>query len=172
MKELMIHVERAVRPVQAATHRKYKMRHELLAHLTAIFEEERGRLGDERAALEEARQRFGDPAELARDLQASVPCLERVVCFRVPGSEGWERWVTKLTAKKTGETAQAHALRLASLLTAFEFCACLLVLVVEAVVGSRQHGWTWRLMVTAVPTAHTFLAFLLSYGFAERCPMA
>jgi hypothetical protein len=77
LKELKIVVERAVRPVRATMVRKRRMREELLAHLSAIFEEEAARLGDERAALERAAERFGDPAELTAELQQSVPRWDR-----------------------------------------------------------------------------------------------
>ena len=83
MKELMIQVERAVRPVQASPARKRRMRQELHAHLTGIFEEEKARGDDEPLALARALQRFGDPAELTRELQASVPLPDRW--------EGWPR---------------------------------------------------------------------------------
>ena len=73
LRELKIVVERAVRPVRASLGCKRPMREELLAHLVAIFEEEAERLGDERAALDRARQRFGDPEELTAQLQACVP---------------------------------------------------------------------------------------------------
>ena len=45
MNELMVHVERAVRPVRANPARKFKMRQELLAHLTGIYDEELARSG-------------------------------------------------------------------------------------------------------------------------------
>jgi hypothetical protein len=73
-------VERAVRPVQASTRHKWKMREELLAHVTAVFEEE-AKLGEERLALERTAQRFGNPAELADQLQASVPTNDRWARF-------------------------------------------------------------------------------------------
>jgi hypothetical protein len=81
----MIAVERAVRPVRAFACRKLRMREELLAHLTAVLDEERSRRGDERAALAAALQRFGDPAGLTRELEASVPALERALCGPVRG---------------------------------------------------------------------------------------
>ena len=40
---LKIIVERTVRPVCASTSRKQKMREELLAHVSAVFEEESAR---------------------------------------------------------------------------------------------------------------------------------
>ena len=80
LKELKIVVERAVRPVRATMARKRQMREELLAHLTAIFEEEAETLGDEQAALDQAKRRFGDPRELTGQLQQAVPRWERA-CF-------------------------------------------------------------------------------------------
>jgi hypothetical protein len=70
--KLMVLVERAVRPVRADVSRKRQMREELLAHVTAIFEEEAEKAGDEGTALEQTRQRFGDPVELSSELQRSV----------------------------------------------------------------------------------------------------
>ncbi|MGD0382189.1 MAG: hypothetical protein ABSA77_01625 [Thermoguttaceae bacterium] len=77
-KALMIEVERAVRPVRASQARKLRMREELLAHLTAIFEDEATRCRDEQTALNQAKQRFGDPRELARELQQTVPISSRI----------------------------------------------------------------------------------------------
>jgi ATP-dependent Clp protease ATP-binding subunit ClpC len=74
-------VERCVRPVRANVKRKRRMREELLAHLAAICEEEQqAKPIDAPAALDAAARRFGDPAELARELQASVPRSERIDC--------------------------------------------------------------------------------------------
>ena len=70
-------VARAVRPLWASRSRKLAMQEELLAHVTAVFEEELARLGDERAALGEALDRFGLANELHTELQESVPPLER-----------------------------------------------------------------------------------------------
>jgi ATP-dependent Clp protease ATP-binding subunit ClpC len=78
---LKIIVERAVRPVQASAARKQKMREELLAHVVGVFEEEVARLGDDRAALEQTALRFGNPADVTRQLQASVPAGDRVARF-------------------------------------------------------------------------------------------
>jgi hypothetical protein len=81
LSQLRILVERAVRPVRASRTRKRRMREELLAHLTAVFEEEAARLGEERGALEQTTQRFGDPTELTGQLQESVPAIDSVQCF-------------------------------------------------------------------------------------------
>jgi hypothetical protein len=81
MTELRVVVERAVRPVGASNFRKRRMREELLGHLVKIYEEEAGRLDNEQAALKHARQRFGDPGELAEELRRSVPKRDRVRCL-------------------------------------------------------------------------------------------
>lgn len=76
--ELKIVVERTVRPLRASLARKHRIREELLDHLTEIVEEEADRLGDPQAAVEFTVQRFGDPEELTRELQATVPRWDRV----------------------------------------------------------------------------------------------
>ena len=81
-------VERAVRPVRASVKHKRKMREELLAHLGAIYDEELARANDPAVALDSATRRFGDPAELARELQASLPGSER----RAYAVERWLGW--------------------------------------------------------------------------------
>jgi hypothetical protein len=73
--QLKILVERAVRPVRATTSRKRKMREELLAHVTAVFEEE-ATLHEESVALAQMAVRFGDVGELTRQLQAAVPASD------------------------------------------------------------------------------------------------
>lgn len=75
---LMKIVERAVRPVRASSGRKLKMREELLAHLTEIHEQERTQLRDRVQATQAAARRFGDPTDLALELQSAVPWWERV----------------------------------------------------------------------------------------------
>src|SRR5262245_60513230 len=75
---LMKHVERVVRPLRAGKDRKLAMRRELLAHLTAIYEEELARNADASAALAAAKARFGEPAELTRELARSLPWHARL----------------------------------------------------------------------------------------------
>ena len=93
---LKVLVERAVRPVRASEVRKRRMREELLAHLSAVFEEEAVRLEEERAALERTEQRFGSPAELSGQLQESVPQRDRLLrwaenVFLMPGLSTFRR---------------------------------------------------------------------------------
>jgi len=108
-------VERAVRPVRATMVRKRKIREELLAHLTSIFEEELGRLGSERAALERAQQRFGDPRELSVQIQAAVPRSDRLAGLG-----------DRIMLYRRGESAFAHAVRVAAVM----FTAYVMTLVV------------------------------------------
>ena len=87
MKELMIHVERIVRPLRGDLS-KLRMRRELLAHLQAAYDQERsaGRSPDD--ALAEAKRRLGDPASLATELQASMPWYETL------GTTPFPRWLS------------------------------------------------------------------------------
>ena len=70
--ELMKHVERTVRPVVASWKQKMQMRADLLARLTALYEQEFARLGDAQAAVLQATQRVGSAVELSSQLQRSV----------------------------------------------------------------------------------------------------
>ena len=79
--QLKVLVERAVRPVRASMSRKHKMREELLAHVSAVFEEVAARLDNEQAVLERTAQRFGNPAELTGQLQQAVPTSDLLQRF-------------------------------------------------------------------------------------------
>lgn len=94
MKELMIHVEEIVRPVRAFAPRKLRMRRELFAHLQAALEEERGREGDQATALERAKARLGETAEVTRGLQESVRSFERMLMAKLPIPRVLERMET------------------------------------------------------------------------------
>jgi DNA-binding MarR family transcriptional regulator len=100
--EQMKIVERAVRPIQASTPRKRKMREELLAHLSAIYEQELTKLGNPQAALQAAAQRFGEPSELAQDLQIALPGHERISYF-----------IERFVAYRAPESAARYSFRMA-----------------------------------------------------------
>jgi hypothetical protein len=89
--QLKIIVERTVRPVRASTLRKRKMREELLAHVSDVFEEESAQNADERIALEQVALRFGSPAEVTSQLQESVPSSDAVRRYweGQPGEPAW-----------------------------------------------------------------------------------
>jgi hypothetical protein len=116
--EQMKIVERTVRPVHASVARKRKMREELLAHLTGIYDEELTRSDNPTMALQAAAERFGDPALLASEFNSTLPWPERVNYF-ISHSLGW----------RPPESAAQYNLRFATGMTAFVavflFC-CLL----------------------------------------------
>jgi hypothetical protein len=120
-------VERAVRPVRAGTPRKRRMREELLAHLSAIYEQEQARLHNPEAAMDAASKRFGDPDELADELDAGLPYHERISCFA-------ERFVQY----RAPESAVHFSLRIAT------YTGALLTVILGFVVGGvfLRFGWT------------------------------
>ena len=170
MNELMVHVERAVRPVRAGPARKLKMRQELLAHLSGIYDEELAHHGDPAAARAEALRRFGDPAALTGELQDSVPSAERVLHARVPGVNRLSV-LQRLSARRPGESDTRYAVRSAVwqgvLLTSAGALA--------AVMRAAGSGWTldrseWGVMagclaVLAVVNS-TFLFLVAAMGRA------
>lgn len=76
--ELMVVVERAVRPVRASVYHKRRMREELLEHLSAVFDSEMELQSDISTGLELAKRRFGDPVKLTEELQQAVPWWDRL----------------------------------------------------------------------------------------------
>lgn len=93
---LKVLVERAIRPVRASTSRKRKMREELLAHVTAVMEEELVKVGDDDAALDRTRERFGNPADLTSQLQQALSWQNRLTWLAEflilpPGIPLWRR---------------------------------------------------------------------------------
>jgi ATP-dependent Clp protease ATP-binding subunit ClpC len=157
--QLKILVERAVRPVRASVLRKRKMREELLAHVSGVFEEE-AKLGDEQAALARTQERFGQAAELTGQLQASVPRGDDI-----------HRFAENLVGYGSGESA----LRLAAQAAAAVGAVSSILLVIAILVQSlRGQGSEW-LTVARVPSLlaplwGAFLAFcgaLLYHGMRQ-----
>lgn len=116
MMPLKIQVERVVRPIRASGRRKDRMREELLAHLTATYHEELARDSDEAAALARALRRFGNPDHLRRELQASVPFLERILFVRMPLHERLVAGTYRI-GKQPGDSALRYAIRTAAATT-------------------------------------------------------
>jgi hypothetical protein len=102
MNELMLQVERVVRPVRAGARGKDRMREELFAHLTSIYEEERPRFGDDPAARAETLRRFGEPVALTAALEETLTRKDRFISV----IEGWIGW-------RSHDSAARHTLRLA-----------------------------------------------------------
>jgi len=73
MKELMIHVEKAVRPLQISQLRRSRIREELLGHLTGLYEEELENGSDSKQAIASAIARFGPATEISGNLRRTLP---------------------------------------------------------------------------------------------------
>jgi hypothetical protein len=146
--QLQIVVERAVRPVRAGARRKDRMREELLAHLTGIYDQERARHGDETAAREEAVRRFGQPAALTRGLQESLTGEDRLTYF----VERWIGW-------RARESAARHAYRLA-----VTVLVCLAAMALPMVVAGVTERLVNQRGVQELPRLLLNVAVLLGMG--------
>ena len=147
--QLKILVERAVRPVRASIGRKRKMREELLAHVTAVFEEESPH-GDESAALARTTVRFGDPAELTRQLQTAVP-----------SSDALTYYIEAYVGVPTREPVWRRALRYAGLVGAC--CACFLAIFLLATGRWSEWRTLARLPSILAPVWMAFLVFCATF---------
>ena len=157
---LKIIVERVVRPVRATTHRKRKMREELLAHVTAVFEEE-AKLHEESAALARTAVRFGDVGELTRQLQAALPA-----------SQAWAYAVESFVGITTPEPVWRRALRYA--VAVVVFCTCFLAVFIP-IMGLTTGLWSEWLTLAWLPSilapvwtaTMIFFMTLLEYGMRQ-----
>lgn len=106
-KALMIHVEKAVRPLAITQFQCNRIREELLSHLQDVYNEELDRCGDHAQAIERATVRFGSPKAIREELCRSLPwysgVLAKVPWFarlrRWPESSGrvaWRGWMTAI----------------------------------------------------------------------------
>lgn len=126
MKELMIHVERTVRPICAEQIKKCRMREELYAHILGIYELEREGGADEKTALASACQRFGQPSELTVELQETVPRLARAFAF-----------IEGLTLRRTEESAVRHSCRMTGYYTILFAALCTFAIGVDYLLVGR-----------------------------------
>lgn len=139
-------IERAVGPVRSSLKRKDRMREELAAHLTASWEEERNRDGDDAAATERAIKRLGDLDELSVELQRSVPWLERRLFTPV----AFLKWLDALDLamrRRDSETPLRYAVRIMIWMTLTIAAIEIVALPIAAAIRSRpQTGgpiWVW-----------------------------
>ena len=116
MKRFKTQVEKAVRPIRAGGARKDRMREELYGHLWSIYEQELDWGGDKDAAEIRAVDRFGDPAELRRELQASVPMPEQVLFVRLPFLNRLREAGVRRLSSLENRSALRHATRSAMFL--------------------------------------------------------
>jgi hypothetical protein len=131
-------VERAVRPVRAIKVRKRKFRDELLAHLSAIYDEELSRWNDPQRALEEASNRFGDSAELTAELQTAVPRIEQ-----------WEAALEPLCGWRPPESEILWMCRVTIHISLLMTITYLLV----ALFAVQQFGWSYSVWLMLRPLA-------------------
>jgi hypothetical protein len=151
--KLKVLVERAVRPVRASISRKRSMREELLAHVTAIFEEEVEKSGDEGIAFERSTQRFGDPREISNELRSSVPRWNRIQGFLQGGRFEPGESSLHFTAKYTLGTVMIYAIAVVGM-----FAITLLT-------GNwREFTTTLHIMPVLIAVSAVFVWLLLLFG--------
>lgn len=105
--ELMIPVERAVRPLIASHRRKLRMREELYQLISDRYEDRLAAGESESAALRQAVTSFGDPASLSEQLQQTVPRREY-------WSARWDRFLFSAQSTPTWRDALRSGFLLAA----------------------------------------------------------
>jgi len=160
MKELKVCVEKAVRPVRAMNRRKDAMREELYGHLTKIFEQELANLGEQQAAVEAAIRRFGEPAELTRELQQTVPWPETFICCPIGPLKFLDRLsVVPEVLRKKDESADRYSVRMMSRFFGVFFVAVGLPLAWLMYIADPRIGLTIGL-IHALPAILAWITFL------------
>lgn len=86
-------LRQTLRGLVASPRRKHRMHDELLAHLLASYDEERAAGLDPADAARAALRRLGDPADLRRQLQSSVPLIERLFFQALSKETIMSRWI-------------------------------------------------------------------------------
>lgn len=167
LRELKTIVESAVRPLRATARRKRTVREELLGHLMAVYDEELQRLGDERAALDRATKRFGDPVALTAQLQQGVTRGERLLS-RI---EQWSLAMDRRILRRPGESTARCATRGALLLFALFASVFLGLVPVAMLLRGLGQGIAAALPLligtTLVMSMGSFAFILLAYAMFE-----
>jgi hypothetical protein len=151
---LKIIVERAVRSVSASTSRKRRMREELLAHVSGVFEEESAKLDNERAALERTALRFGSPVDVTRQLQDTVPARDAVRRY-------WEG--------QPGEPVLRTAIRFAWVTGTFALALAVFLLAITVLAVGPVGAWPREALIQctcavfAVPAGLSGLVLMTSW---------
>lgn len=161
MKALRVQVERVVRPIRAHERRKDRMREELLAHLTGMYDEELRRTGDEQRAAAEAIRRFGDAAALSGELQASIPALERW-----QNADFLQRWPSR---RRVGESPVRYILRMhgrAMAICSPGFSVCLLIMLVANSYRRHRFGQPTNLQLILLTAGLFVVMFATMIGAA------
>ncbi|MCA9022807.1 MAG: hypothetical protein KDA74_21810 [Planctomycetaceae bacterium] len=91
MKALMIHVEKAVRPLRITQGQRTAIREELYGHLLGIYEEELAASGNQQQAIDAAIKRFGAADEISQKLRETMPWYSAILS-RVPWFSRIRSW--------------------------------------------------------------------------------
>jgi len=168
---LRTHIESVVRPISANFARKDQMREELLAGLTDLYEAEIAEGCGTEEALRRALDGFGDPDEIRREMQATVPLRERVLycglsCPKWVAGGGWLRRLGRAVAKAhlrgPGESIVCHALRLTAGVGIF-LLACLVPLLgITLAMRFIKHDSIHRFIVASTVAGGALVASLLA----------
>lgn len=143
------------------------MREELFAHLATSFEEELIHLGEEGAAAERAANRLGEAGELTRNLQDSVPWIERVMYTRlIPASRLETYW-----RRRQDESITHYATRTMIWMTASVAGADLVAVMVAVAGREKPVDWpvaaVWAAASLLVIAAGAFASPFLCEGMVR-----
>jgi hypothetical protein len=122
------HIEAIVNRVRAFDGRKARYREELLAYLMDLVD---ACDGDEQEAI----RRFGNPRDIGRELQQSVPLLERVAAIQIAPDPPINKWTSYLPA--SNEPALRYGVRTAVFVLVAQLVLCLATV---AICVGIQHG--------------------------------
>jgi len=164
MIELRTQVERIVRPIRATAHRKNRMREELLAHLGELYQQELLAHPDNKvAALTVACKRFGEPAALRAELQATVPAVERFLALPLPSAQGRFQ-------RRPGESTLDYTRRTVVWATVINAVVWLLLVLVCAIGLQRERArYTSSGGILTLIAVYVVSFPLLAYGPALLC---
>lgn len=141
-RELMILAERVVRPLRLPIAKQKRLRTEFLQHLEAIYAEELAVDGDQAAALSRTQTRFGDAAELTKELQGTIDWRSKM-----------QGWFEMFWSQRPEETVLGYVTRM--MVRFLVFVSCLIALV------SLDHHFfgTEKITFTTVKAALGIIGF-------------
>lgn len=147
-RELKILVERVVRQLPIPLSRQKRLRSELLEHLQSLYDEELKRDDNVAAAMERAKQRFGDPVELTAELRKSTSLWER-----------WGAWCQSLSAQGRHESLLRYTARFVGPYILFMAVVMGLIMADHHFFGTERFSW---LKIRVGAAALTFLVIWVS----------
>lgn len=142
-RELMVLVERVVRPLPIPLSRQRRLRTEFLQHLQMIYAEELARDGDSVGAVLRTQERFGEPDSLKAELRGTIRWWER-----------WEFWLEGNMAQRPLESAARYAFRMTGRFVLFTSSLLVLILL------DHHYFGTERISLIKIQVGAAALAFL------------